>query len=499
MNTNDCAGIKTYCDYVQSKGRARSPNAFYIIMVPEDKLDDFLDTLSGFHSIEQSLLDPSSLTLSSVTEEEPVNRQIEEYWQTRIPPYCPVPGGPRITLLSSIGLLNWYGQRNCRNRCLKCNFFFFHNYLNRYCASLPSGGSPTALVPYWTMLEIGPHNWMELDAKCVDHLRGTSSKFPLYQCSILLPLNAPLREELISKILPSKRLARQEVAFQACIRLHKLGELDDQHLLPLSKSIPIDEEDDDLFFNFESNNPQENDFYPRGIASLFDQKLVAPYHLYLITYELENSSRAVQQEGVFNPNYAERRLGFLSSRRLPPVNPFGLFSPAGQFNVGFQEIHNHQPLSDVDIELCHRFQQFVFERILEFPEEEQYNREKCSYVIVPMNSANNQIDLDFIRHQLDSAIPDWQDHSPGDSNFYQVYRDAVVIPQHNQAKGKSRYYYVNTIRRDLTPLSPFPNKAFPTYLDYYRDRYCIQIRNLQQSLLEVTKESLKSFNFLTPK
>ncbi|KAK4023845.1 hypothetical protein OUZ56_009240 [Daphnia magna] len=468
-------GIKTYCDYVQSKGRARSPNAFYIIMVPEDKLDDFLDTLSGFHSIEQSLLDPSSLTLSSVTEEEPVDRQIEEYWQTRIPPYCPVPGGPRITLLSSIGLLNWY------------------------CASLPSGGSPTALVPYWTMLEIGPHNWMELDAKCVDHLRGTSSKFPLYQCSILLPLNAPLREELISKILPSKRLARQEVAFQACIRLHKLGELDDQHLLPLSKSIPIDEEDDDIFFNFDSNNPQENDFYPRGIASLFDQKLVAPYHLYLITYELENSSTAVQQEGVFNPNYAERRLGFLSSRRLPPVNPFGLFSPAGQFNVGFQEIHNHQPLSDVDIELCHRFQQFVFERILEFPDDEQYNREKCSYVIVPMNSANNQIDLDFIRHQLDSAVPDWQDHSPGDSNFYQVYRDAVVISQHNQAKGKSRYYYVNTIRRDLTPLSPFPNKAFPTYLDYYRDRYCIQIRNLQQSLLEVTKESLNSFNFLTPK
>lgn len=99
-------GIKTYCDYVQSKGRARSPNALYIMMVPEENLDDFLDTLSGFHSIEQSLLHPSSLTLCSVTEEELIDQHVEEYWQTRIPPYCPIPGGPRITLLSSMGLLN---------------------------------------------------------------------------------------------------------------------------------------------------------------------------------------------------------------------------------------------------------------------------------------------------------------------------------------------------------------------------------------------------------
>ncbi|XP_057374674.1 endoribonuclease Dicer-like [Daphnia carinata] len=468
-------GIKTYCDYVQSKGRARSPKAFYIMMVPENNLDDFLDTLSGFHSIEQSLHNPSSLTLSSVTEDEPVDRQIEEYWQTRIPYYCPVPNGPRITLLSSIGLINWY------------------------CASLPSGGSPTALLPYWTMLEIGLHNWRELDVKYVDHLRGTSSKFPLYQCRILLPLNAPLREELISKVMPSKRLARQEVALQACIRLHKLGELDDQHLLPLSKSIPIAEEDDDIHVNCDSNNPQENDFYPRGIASLFDQKLVPPYYLYLITYELVDSSDAVRQEDVFNPNFAERRLGFLTSQRLPPINPFGLFSPAGQFNVGFKEIDNHQQLSDVDVELCHRFQQFIFERILELTEDEQYNRETCSYLVVPMNSADNQIDLDFIRYQLDSSAPDWQCHLPGDKNFHQVYHDAVVIPQHDKAKEKSSYYYVNTICRNLTPLSPFPKQAFSTYFDYYRDRYGTQITNLQQSLLEVTKESLKSLNFLTPK
>lgn len=100
-------GIKTYCDYVQSKGRARSPNAFYILMVSEEHLDTFLDTLAGFHSIEQSLLDPSSFEMASVTDDESVDSDLEDFWESAIAPYCPKPEGARITLLSSIGLLNW--------------------------------------------------------------------------------------------------------------------------------------------------------------------------------------------------------------------------------------------------------------------------------------------------------------------------------------------------------------------------------------------------------
>ena len=100
-------GIKTYCDYIQSKGRARSPNAFYVLMVPQGDLNTFLDTLAGFHSIEQSLLDPSSLKLSNVADDEPVDSDLEKFWQSIVPSYCPNPNGAQITLLSSIGLLNW--------------------------------------------------------------------------------------------------------------------------------------------------------------------------------------------------------------------------------------------------------------------------------------------------------------------------------------------------------------------------------------------------------
>lgn len=377
-------------------------------------------------------------------------------------------------------------------------------YSYRYCSSLPSGGSPTALVPYWTMLKIDADNWMKLDMKYLDDIPVFSNKFPLFQCRLLLPLNAPLREELVSKVMPSKRLARQEVALQACIGLHRLGELDDQHLLPLSKNITIEMEDDEILANCDLNAPQENDFYPRGIAHLFDEKLVPPCYLYLITYKLVNNSAALQQERPFDPNSAERRLGFLSSRRIPPLNPFGIFSSAGQIDVGFEEICNHVELRDADIELCHRFQQFVFENILELSKDEQYNHDRCSYLVVPMNSVSNQIDLDFIHLQLDSTISDWHHPSPGDNNFYQLYHDAVVIPQHDKTKEKAPYYYVNAVCHDLTPLSTFlcstiSNKKLMRYFDYYSDRYNTQIKDLQQPLLEVTKESFKSLNFLTPK
>lgn len=97
-------GIKTYCDYVQSKGRARSPNALYILMVPHEELNDFLDVLASFHAIEQKLLNPAALRL---TLDEPEDPDPEEFWNTKIKPYCPYPNGPRITLLSAMGLLNW--------------------------------------------------------------------------------------------------------------------------------------------------------------------------------------------------------------------------------------------------------------------------------------------------------------------------------------------------------------------------------------------------------
>ncbi len=57
----------------------------------------------------------------------------------------------------------------------------------------------------------------------------------LFRCHLRLPQNSPLKEELIGQVMPTKRLAKRAVALSACIRLHELKELDDIHLLPITR------------------------------------------------------------------------------------------------------------------------------------------------------------------------------------------------------------------------------------------------------------------------
>ena len=49
--------LKNYCEYVQSKGRARCPLAFYILMINHKEVYKYLDTLAEFHGIEQVRLE----------------------------------------------------------------------------------------------------------------------------------------------------------------------------------------------------------------------------------------------------------------------------------------------------------------------------------------------------------------------------------------------------------------------------------------------------------
>ncbi|KAK4037185.1 hypothetical protein OUZ56_029228 [Daphnia magna] len=88
--------IKTYCEYVQAKGRARSRKAFYCLMVSQSETESYLKNLAQFHSIEQQLLAIGNF-------EDDRDSVIDNLFCEIIPPYAPYgEDGPRITLLSSI-------------------------------------------------------------------------------------------------------------------------------------------------------------------------------------------------------------------------------------------------------------------------------------------------------------------------------------------------------------------------------------------------------------
>lgn len=51
------------------------------------------------------------------------------------------------------------------------------------------------------------------------------------------------------------------------------------------------------------------------------------------------------------------------------------------------------------------------------------------------------------------------------------------------------YFYVAEVCFHLTPKSRFPGESFATFEDYYRDKYKINIKNLDQPLLDVDHSS----------
>lgn len=106
--------------------------------------------------------------------------------------------------------------------------------VNKYCAKLPSD-TFTKLTPLW---------------RCARTIR---KGFTLFQYTLRLPINSPLKYDIVVRIteienlnlliglllkkgvpMPTKIIARRIAALQACKELHLCGELDN-NLLPIGK------------------------------------------------------------------------------------------------------------------------------------------------------------------------------------------------------------------------------------------------------------------------
>ncbi|XP_061727447.1 endoribonuclease Dcr-1 [Cydia pomonella] len=91
--------------------------------------------------------------------------------------------------------------------------------INRYCGKLPSD-TFTRLAPSYRTERV--------------HIRSASGVQPAWVCTLRLPLNCPVKYNIVGHPMPTRVLARRMAALQACRILHKSGELDD-HLMPIGK------------------------------------------------------------------------------------------------------------------------------------------------------------------------------------------------------------------------------------------------------------------------
>ncbi len=79
----------------------------------------------------------------------------------------------------------------------------------------------------------------------------------------------------------------------------------------------------------------------------------------------------------------------------------------------------------------------------------------------------------------------------------EVFSDAVVTPIYRNIDQPQRYY-VAEILDDLIVTSPFPSEKYEKFVDYYFERYDIQVSNFQQPLIDVDCMSSR-LNLLTPR
>lgn len=87
--------------------------------------------------------------------------------------------------------------------------------VNKYCAKLPSD-TFTKLTALW---------------RCARTIRNGVN---LYQYTIRLPINSPLKQDVVGLPMTTRVLARRMAALITCKVLHKSGELDDM-LQPIGK------------------------------------------------------------------------------------------------------------------------------------------------------------------------------------------------------------------------------------------------------------------------
>ncbi|XP_048002466.1 endoribonuclease Dcr-1 [Leguminivora glycinivorella] len=91
--------------------------------------------------------------------------------------------------------------------------------INRYCGKLPSD-TFTRLAPSYRTEKVS--------------IRTPSGFQDAWVCTLRLPLNCPVKYNIVGHPMPTRVLARRMAALQACRILHKSGELDD-NLMPIGK------------------------------------------------------------------------------------------------------------------------------------------------------------------------------------------------------------------------------------------------------------------------
>ncbi|XP_061400920.1 endoribonuclease Dcr-1 [Musca vetustissima] len=378
--------------------------------------------------------------------------------------------------------------------------------VNKYCAKLPSD-TFTKLTPLW---------------RCAYTVRNGTI---MYQYTLRLPINSPLKYDIIGLPMPTHVLARRMTALQACIALHSSGELDN-NLQPIGKegfrplepdweNFELEEQDEKIVQENSEPRPgttKRRQYYYKRIASEFCNCRPTPgveCYLYLLDLTLQcpiPEEQNTRGRKIYPPEDAVQGFGILTLKKIPKVSSFPIFTRSGEVKVSLILHPQRIVLTKENISSINTFINYTFTKVLRLKKFlmlfDPESTENCIFIVptVKTGDGGKVIDWQFLdliernANMMPTPVPEEVRHATEFSA--EKFKDAVVMPWYRN-QDQPHYFYVAEICHQLSPLSIFPSMKYHTFMHYYYLKYGLKIHP-KQPLLDVDHTSAR-LNFLTPR
>lgn len=462
-----------YRSYIQSKGRARSSESSFVILVNEENKKKFMKSYEDFQYTERLI--QRILVGNSDYRSEPTTAEIarELYKDEDVPPFV-TPYGARLSSVSAISLLN------------------------RYCSVLPHDQF-TVITPMWIQEDV-------LD-------NHGSRKL----VTIVMPIACPIKEEI--KGLPrfSLKAAKRSAALNACKLLYEAGELDALTLLP-NRYTEVDFDDEQVktcFLNWRDEDVGRDDPeipYPGTKKRVRKHRIQFPillnsvpdenvYYLHIIRSKTAFAEpKDTRENALYKLLQRGEGYGFLTQNPLPTLCEFPMFMSVGEVATSIEVNYAVIKLNAAMFQLVKKFHYFLFEQVLAIAKKfvAFEGAVNCMYV-VPVKE-DNGYDIDWSVMTTHEEIAPVQPTSYEERLFINVtpenYKDCVVTPWYRVLPDR---YIVSRVLEHMTPQSQFDSDSYLTFADYYADKYKLEvIGEKSQPLLEVKNISSR-MNCLLPR
>ncbi|XP_055587591.1 endoribonuclease Dcr-1 isoform X2 [Uranotaenia lowii] len=543
----------SYRSYVQCKGRARAASAYHVLFVtPKMNLMDTDEERNLFSSCthERILEAPESTSEEgdSAEQDSNTNDSAECFCLTQtVPNVIPMAQKPCLQIMENntnelIEKIAIYMEmeklllQKCENgeppekeqlyadgfnHCLEIyrplpeteensNSLSLANaiqMINKYCAKLPSD-TFTKLTPLW---------------RCAKTIRNGHT---LFQYTIRLPINSPLKEDVLGLPMPTEILARRIAAYIACRVLFKAGELDDT-LQPIGKesfrAFEADWEDFELEqidaqIVSENSEPRpgttkRRQYYYKRIASAFSEcrpTIGSQVYLYHINMTLQcpiPEEQNTRGRKIYPPEDSPQGFGILTTKLIPKVSAFPIFTRSGEVKVALNLCSERTVLNQQQLDKINLFINYTFTKVLRLQKYlmlyDPEATENCFFIVPTITRDNGTVNVDWefidvIAKNVDK-MPTFVSDDIRKSYCFDSsnFKDAVVMPWYRN-QDQPQYFYVAEICYHLSPKSSFPGLNYSTFEEYYHKKYNIQIQNCKQPLLDVDHTSAR-LNFLTPR